>query len=153
MTLEISFKLLNSEAKMPTKAHQNDAAFDLFSSEAVTLAPSSTTLIPTGLQLADMKSLYAHPGVMEYFLKIEGRSSLAAKHCIFPVGGIIDASYRGEIKIIMFNGSNREVTLQAGDRVAQLIPYHISTAAFLRIAEEVTETTRGANGFGSTGAK
>jgi dUTP pyrophosphatase len=152
--ISISFKLTHEKAKMPSKAHDGDAAFDLYSVEELTLAPGETRAVDTGLQLADTGYGTMATGP-SFFLKIEGRSGLALKQ-IIPTGGIIDASYRGNIKCIMNNFSKQPFAINIGDKIAQLIIYRIcATPMEVEISqtETVVETTRGSNGFGSTGTK
>lgn len=152
--IEIQFKQTaihpNPELNfLPKKAHENDAAFDLFSSEEITLLPWETRAIPTGLQLADIKIT----DNVSRFLKIEGRSGLALKR-IVPTGGIIDISYRGEIKCIMNNNSNQPYTFKIGDKIAQLLIYKIDalpSEVSLSFTETISETSRGQKGFGSSG--
>lgn len=134
---------------MPVKAHDADAAFDLFSAEEYVLLPGETRAVNTGLKLADVEI----DDSISRFLKIEGRSGLAMKR-IVPSGGIIDISYRGEIKCIMNNNSNYAHQFKIGDKIAQMIIYTISSTVQevnLSFTETATETTRGTNGFGSTG--
>lgn len=153
--MEIKFKKLVPNAKLPTQGKPGDAAFDLSCVEDFCLLPGETKAISTGLVLADMPARYMDGSSV--FLQFEGRSGLALKG-VFPVGGIIDATYRGELKVILHNG-NHQVPLytgKAGDRIAQLIVRKIVTNDFsnsvkMTEVEEVTETVRGADGFGSTG--
>jgi len=162
--MQIKFKKLIPEAKLPVRGKPGDAAFDIYSAEDFDLRPGETRLVSTGLQLADMPTTMGKngPGV---FLQIEGRSGLASKG-IFPLGGIIDATYRGEIKVILHNGNpwhpvelnpqgsmnNIEpVKFKVGDRIAQLLVRLIATDVNMVESEEVTETVRGISGFGSTG--
>jgi len=165
--MEIKFKKLIHEAKLPTQGKSGDAAFDLYCTEDFELQPGETKSVSTGLQLADMPSSIGKRGP-NVFLQIEGRSGLAAKG-VFPVGGIVDATYRGEIKVILHNGNPEHdfnitsstpwwtqrkdsVKFKAGDRIAQLLVRLIASDVTMTEAEEVTETTRGTDGFGSTGA-
>lgn len=135
---------------MPEKAHETDAAFDLFSSEEVILLPGETKAVNTGLKLADVQISDS----ISRFLKIEGRSGLALKR-IVPTGGIIDISYRGEIKCIMNNNNNLlSHQIKIGDKIAQLIIYTISSSpqeVSFSFTDSVTESSRGEKGFGSTG--
>jgi dUTP pyrophosphatase len=147
----ISFKKLNDNARLPTKAHAGDAAFDLYSDTDQTLDPGETKLISTGLQLANFQSSITAPDSI--FMKIEGRSGLACKG-IFPVGGIVDSSYRGEIKCIMHNSSKVTHTFKQGERVAQAIFYQIvnqPSQITIQETDTIVETQRGSGGFGSTG--
>lgn len=147
--INIKFVKTLDNAKIPVKAHDSDAAFDLFSAEEVVLLPGETKAVDIGLKLADVQIMDS----ISRFLKIEGRSGLALKR-IVPTGGIIDASYRGPVKCIMNNNSDSPYQIKTGDKIAQLIIYTISSSpkeVSFSFTETVTETTRGVNGFGSTG--
>lgn len=156
MTISIKFKKLVPEAKLPTKGKPGDAAYDLYSIEKVAIRGCQTMAVRTGLQLADMP-LEDGPDLL--FLQIEGRSGLASKG-IFPLGGIIDATYRGEIMVLLQNGNESSppgfayapTIINPGDRIAQIIVRRTPKDVQMEETEEVTETSRGASGFGSTGA-
>lgn len=82
--------------------------------------------------------------------RIAPRSGLASKHFIDTGAGVIDADYRGPVKVLLFNHAETEYNVQEGDRVAQLIVERIVTPEVLEV-QELEETVRGAGGFGSTG--
>jgi dUTP pyrophosphatase len=97
---------------------------------------------------------HRHVGIVPFF-KIEGRSGLASKG-IFPVGGIIDPSYRGEICVLLFNSTESSCSFNSGDRVAQLVCYHSlapleGSQVTFEIVDDVVSTDRGDKGFGSSG--
>lgn len=151
--INLKFKLTNNNAKLPFKAHEGDAAFDLYSCEEVVLQPGETKPIGTGLILADVS--YTNNLVGSHFMKIEGRSGLALKK-IVPSGGIVDFSYRDEIKVILNNNSNVPFNISIGDRIAQMVIYKNaanSAEILLSTTDSVTKTSRGQSGFGSTGMK
>lgn len=138
----VGIKLLNENAKMPFRAMGGDVGYDLFSSEHTTLLPQSVSKIPLGISYdMDINSNF-HP-------KIEGRSSLASRG-LFPVGGIADRGYRGELNVMLYNGTTDSVVLERGSKIAQLVFYNITTPE-LRKVDEVSSTERGSGGFGSTG--
>jgi dUTP pyrophosphatase len=172
--MQIKFKKTHPNAILPKQGKLGDAGFDLFCVEDFRLRPGERQLVSTGLQLADMPAgiFGSH---FSFFLQIEGRSGLAAKGVI-PLGGIIDATYRGEIKVILQNLnqqrhgsifsetvdrdlSEKTVSFKAGDRIAQLLIRVIVTSdgrdlagdVEMLEADDVTETARGDAGFGSTG--
>lgn len=164
MTIKIKFKKLVPEAKLPTKGKPGDAAYDLYCIEKFELLPGQTKKVRTGLQLADMP-LEDGPDLL--FLQIEGRSGMASNG-VYPVGGIVDAIYRGEIQVILHNGNQltqtydvlaksfyshaeKVVKYDPGDRIAQIIVRRTPKDVVLEETEEVTETSRGSSGFGSTG--
>lgn len=153
----VKFKKIHENAKLPAQGKLGDAAFDLSCVESFSLLPGETKAIPTGLVLADMPDGINGSSV---FLHIVGRSSLALKG-IFPIGGIIDPTYRGEIRVILHNGNPPHPVFghqefKAGERVAQLLIQQIITnGPFSKVemveTDEVTTTERGSQGFGSTG--
>lgn len=154
----VKFKKVHPNAKLPAQGKLGDAAFDLSCVEGFSLLPGETKAIPTGLVLADMPDGINGSSV---FLHVVGRSSLALQG-IFPIGGIIDPTYRGEIRVILHNGNARshtlhpEISFKAGDRIAQLLIQQIITnGPFSKVqmveTDEVSATERGSQGFGSTG--
>ena len=131
-------------AVAPAYAHPGDAGADLTSTEAVTLAPGERALVSTGLRIALPEG---------YAAFVVPRSGLAAKHGITIVNspGTVDAGYRGEIKVSLLNTDSKEAyDVAVGDRIAQLIIMPVIQARFEAV-DELPESVRGANGFGSTG--
>lgn len=112
---------------------------------SVMLRPLERQLIPTGLFIALETGTEA---------QIRPRSGLAFKNGITVLNspGTIDADYRGEVKVLLVNLSNEEVTIHNGDRIAQMIIAKHERAELMRV-DELDETNRGAGGFGSTGMK
>lgn len=143
----------NPDAVVPTQK-KGDVGFDVSSVVDVEIAPGETQTVSTGLQIAD-QIVTPKQNVKVQFLKVEGRSGLASRG-IFPVGGIIDPDYRGEIGVILHNSSKDTFKINKGDRIAQLVCYTVlasnifNTVRFV-LAEEVSETERGNKGFGSSG--
>jgi len=141
---KVLFKRIHSEAIMPKYQTELSSGFDLHSVESTTLEPFSRKLISTGLQLA-----YLDPSLE---IQIRPRSGLALKSGLTVLNspGTIDADYRGEIKVILYNTSNEKVHINKGDRIAQAV---ITQVERVNIAETSTidETSRGSEGFGSTG--
>jgi len=133
----------HDDIPLPQYATDHSSGMDLRSSEEVTLAPGEFKMVSTGIAL-------------EIPIGFEGqvrpRSGLAAKHGVTCLNspGTIDADYRGEVKVILINHGKNAVTFSRGERIAQLI---ISRYEKVDVAgaEELTETTRGAGGFGHTG--
>lgn len=151
-TARIVFKKMSENAKVPCASRNGDVGLDIFALEDVTLQSHTVVPVKTGVQLADVN--FTSP----IFIKIEGRSGLAKKG-IVPVGGIVDATYRGEIVVMLASlGSHgtpyEEYHIKAGDKIAQLVVYSVCTQGVnLEVLEgtEVTETVRGDQGFGSSG--
>lgn len=136
-------------AKLPQVSRKGDVGFDLRSAVEEVVAPGETKLVSTGVILANMpKEIQGIPA----FMKVEGRSGMAMKG-VFPVGGIIDPTYRGEIGVILHNSSKDEYKIESGDRVAQLVLYSIFTSDDVSFAESntVKKTNRGNRGYGSSG--
>ena len=140
MSQILPIRRLAPDAVLPTRAHPDDAGLDLYSVEDVALEPGQGTLVKTGIAAAVPQG---HAGL------ICDRSSLA-KRGLKTAGGVIDAGYRGELGILLWNISGQIQKLKKGERLAQLLIVPVAVPA-VREAESLDETTRGANGFGSTG--
>ena len=128
---------------LPAKAHPDDAAFDLRSRKEMEIAPGTSALVPTGLFLE------LPPG---YEAQVRPRSGLAAKHGITVLNtpGTIDADYRGEIKVILVNLSDRPFEIVPGERIAQMVIARHEHVEW-EMVENLDQTKRGTGGFGSTG--
>lgn len=143
--VRIAVKRLVAEAKLPRYAHvgdYGDLAADLYASEAKTIAPGATVLVPTGLA---MEFPSTHGAL------VEDRSGLAVKG-ITTLAGVIDPGYRGEIRIVITNLSANPVEVALGDRIAQLRIVRRIQAEFVEV-EAIGEAARGEGGFGSTGLR
>ena len=141
-------KIVNhSPFDLPSYATPFSAGMDLRANldQPVTLGPLERALVPTGLHI----ELPAG-----YEAQVRPRSGLAAKHGISIVNapGTIDADYRGEIKVILVNLSNDPFTIEAGERIAQLVVARHETVKWEPV-EVLEESQRGSGGFGSTGKK
>jgi dUTP pyrophosphatase len=139
----IPVKRLHADAKLPKYAHTGpfgDLAADLYSVHGVYVQPHKTILVATGLSMA-------FPA--EYGALIEDRSGLAVKG-ITTLAGVIDPGYRGEIKVVLINITDAPISLQSGDRIAQLRIVRKIEATFEEV-EDLDATHRGEGGFGSTG--
>jgi dUTP pyrophosphatase len=139
---EIEIMRVTQSASLPVRAHSDDAGLDLFGLEEVTLSPREGKVARTGIAIALPQG---------YVGLVADRSSLA-KRGIKTAGGVIDAGYRGELHIVLWNISNEPITLRAGERIAQLLIFPIATPAVKEVKEFDHQTTRGTKGFGSTGA-
>ena len=141
--MKIKIKKLNEKAIIPQYATEQSAGVDLCSCEYNTVPPGSWTLISTGL------SIELPVG---YEAQIRPRSGLAAKKGITVLNspGTIDADYRGEIKVILYNSGVDEFIVNQGDRIAQMVIAKCEQANFEE-SRELSETDRGDGGFGSTG--
>jgi dUTP pyrophosphatase len=156
-TDHIVVRRCHPRAVLPSQ-DDGDVGFDVTCVETVSIPPGKTTRVPTGLQLAEtMEPMVVDNRIVSRpFVKVEGRSGMAAKG-VFPVGGIIDPGYRGEIEVVLFNSTDKEVTYEAGARVAQFVVYHAlaKTVPYHRVAfietNEVQASDRGSKGLGSSG--
>jgi len=126
---------------IPSYSHQGDAGADLKASEASIVPARGKALIPTGLCIELPEE---HVGL------IWPRSGLAVKHSLDSGAGVIDAKYRGEIKVLLFNHSDESFSVEPGDRIAQLLVQKVENINFLPV-ESLDETERNLGGFGSTG--
>ena len=145
-SIPVKVKMLEgNDLPLPAYATKGAAGFDLSAciSTELTLAAGEIKLIPTGLSFEIPEG---------YELQIRPRSGLAAKNGISIVNtpGTIDSDYRGEVKIIMVNHSKTPFVIKRGERIAQAV-LNAAPQAQLIEAEELTDTTRGAGGFGHTG--
>ena len=136
----VPVRKVTPEAVLPTRAHADDAGMDLYNLDDFQLEPGQGRMIRTGIAMALPKG---HVGM------IADRSSMAKKG-VKTAGGIIDAGYRGEIQIVLWNISPETHAFKKGERIAQLLIIPIATPA-VREVDTLDDTTRGAGGFGSTG--
>jgi dUTP pyrophosphatase len=145
-TRTLQVKKLREDAYSPSYNYDSDSGFDLHSVEEVTLPPFGRALVPTGLA-------FGIPP--EYEVQIRPKSGLALKQglTVLNTPGTIDAGYDGEIKVIVFNTNNHEVTITKGMKVGQavLAPVVCGYYVNLEMVEEIEKKERGDNGFGSTG--
>jgi dUTP pyrophosphatase len=141
--MTIKFKKLVPTAIIPKYQTKGAAGFDFCSVEKFTILAGATHTVPTGLSV-EMPS--------DYELQVRPRSGLAAKHeiTVLNTPGTIDSDYRGEIKILLKNHGNGNVTFNEGDRVAQGIIARVERPIILEVTD-LSETERGEGGFGSTG--
>lgn len=136
----IEMMKVSGDAVTPTRAHPEDAGLDLYALEDVMIESGQGKTARTGVAFALPEG---HVGM------IADRSSLAKKG-IKTAGGIIDAGYRGEILIVLWNLSSQAVLLKRGERIAQMLILPIVTPAVQEVTQ-LTDTKRGVGGFGSTG--
>lgn len=143
--LTLRFQKQDSRAQIPDYQSAGASGFDFHSIEDVTLRAGAVSLVRTGLAVEI-------PSGFE--LQIRARSGLAAKHGVFLVNGVgtIDSDYRGEIKIILSTCSNDPVVIKAGDRIAQGVLVKVEQARLVEV-QSLSNTERGAGGFGSTGIR
>jgi len=131
---------LTPDAKLPTRAHHDDAGLDLYGLEDFILEPGQSKIAKTGIAMKLEKGMVG---------LVADRSSMG-KRGIKTAGGVIDAGYRGEIGVILMNLSPETFTIRKHDRIAQLLILPIATPEPVEV-ETLEESKRGLGGFGSTG--
>lgn len=135
----------STNATTPTKGSALAAGYDLYSSEASVVPARGQAMVATDISVIVPVGTYG---------RVAPRSGLAVKHGISTGAGVIDADYRGEVKVVLFNHGEKDFAIEKGDRIAQLVLEQIINADIVEIEEkELDETERGAGGFGSTGTK
>ena len=137
----VEVKKLRSDAIIPTKGSEYAAGSDLYAIETVEILPGKRALISTGLSMAVPNGLY---------IRIAPRSGLAVKQGVDVLAGVVDSDYRGEIKVAIINLGQERFIVKPGDRIAQMIIEQIKLPTFSEV-NELSDTDRSANGFGSTG--
>lgn len=143
--VKVNLKKLNEKAQVPTYGTEFSAGADLYAclEESVTIAAGETKKITTGIA---MEIPVGYVGL------VYARSGMACKKGIAPANkvGVVDADYRGEIMVFLHNHSTEAVTIEHGDRIAQMViaPF---LAVDYEVVEELSDTVRGKGGFGSTG--
>ena len=144
---EILIKRLSREVTLPKYETDGSSGLDLaaFIDKNIEIKPGKSEIIPTGLAVAIPKN---------FEIQIRPRSGLAAKNQISVLNtpGTVDADYRGEIKVILINLSNKSFIVERGLRIAQMILCPVVKAK-LREVDTLEDTSRGSGGFGSTGVK
>ena len=143
--VKILVKKFDKKIKLPTYKTSGSSGVDLvaFIKNKITLLPGKIVMIPTGIAVKIPKN---------YEMQIRPRSGLAAKKGISVLNtpGTVDSDYRGEIKIILINLSNKPFAINSGDRIAQMVLCPVIKIKFKEI-KNLPKTLRGRGGFGSTG--
>lgn len=149
--MQLKVKRLTDTATLPVKAHATDAGFDICADEDIKINAGETVTVSTGLSIAIPEGYYG---------RLKGRSGLTAKTALRVHEGTIDASYRGEVKVIcelrtmsmrtVGLGFNTGYPIKRGERIAQLIIQKLPEIELVE-ADELDDTDRGDGGFGSTG--
>lgn len=138
---------LVDHATIPTQAHHGDLGWDLYCAEQVSLHPGERALVSTGVK-------FKFPINIGAFIK--DRSSVSSKMGIFIHAGVIDQGYRGEVKVLMHNASEKVATFYRGDKIAQMVLIPIVTVSpglqVVDVLSDEYDTSRGGDGFGSTGS-
>lgn len=138
--MNLKVKKIHPAAKIPTRAHHDDAGLDIYCYEAVTLLPHQTVKVPTGVAY----------GVPEgYVGLVWDKSSIGGKG-IKTLGGVLDSGYRGELFVPLHNMSDEIYTFEAGHKIAQMLIQKVELWEVEEV-EVLSETIRGEGSFGSTG--
>ncbi len=140
---QLAITRLRPEATIPARAYAGDAGLDLAACERVELGPGERATVGTGLAVAIPEG---HAGF------VQPRSGLAARHGITIVNspGLIDAGYRGELRVVLLNTDSRErFTVEPGMRIAQLVVVALPELELLEV-DELPASERGVRGFGSS---
>jgi dUTP pyrophosphatase len=141
--IELLFRRLHPDAVLPERAYEGDAGLDLVACERVELAPGERAVVGTGVAVAIPEG---HAGF------VQPRSGLAARHGISLVNtpGLVDAGYRGEVRVIVLNTDAREAfVIEPGMRIAQLVVLPVASVEPIEV-DELPATERGVRGFGSS---
>ena len=145
---QIRFQRLTEQATLPKRGTPFSAGFDLYAAEKVYIGCGQRELVSTGLQLAECPN--------DVYLRIAPRSGNSVKG--IDIGaGVVDSDYKGKVKILVINATNDHITVEVGDRIAQMIPERIRIDLTCVINGEENSTNdqflrseRGEGGFGST---
>ncbi len=141
MPLALKIKKMHPDATIPHIAHEGDAGFDLISPEKFVVTPGERVSVPTGIA---MEIPYGYAGL------IWEKSGLSHKYGLKTMGGVIDAGYRGEVKVGMINLSKETYTFEKGHKIAQMIIQKVEDVVVEEV-DELSTSERGTGGFGSTG--
>lgn len=138
-------KLLHPQAKAPTVAHPGeDLGYDVYSAVALTIPARGHAVISTGIAVECSSASGEPMGAL-----LRDKSSMAARR-LTVTGGVIDAGYRGEVRVLMENLGDSPAEIHAGDKIANLVPYPVLTSE-VQVVEELADSRRKGGGFGSTG--
>jgi dUTP pyrophosphatase len=142
----INIKRVNERAKIPSQANPTDAGYDLYAVEEAWIKPGQRSKIDTGIQISIPAGYYG---------RVAPRSGLAIKNGIDVLAGVVDATYRGNIMVVLINlhdGDEADAfKVNVGDRIAQIIIEKCHEIHFNEVSESLDETPRGIGGFGSSG--
>lgn len=141
----LKVKLLMAAAKAPTVAHPGeDLGYDLYAAVMLTIEPHAQAVVPTGIAIECTSPAGEPMGAL-----LRDKSSMASRRLVVT-GGVIDAGYRGEVRVLMENLGDAPAIIRAGDKIANLIPCPVLTGE-VQVVNELSESSRKAGGFGSSG--
>ena len=141
--MQLKVKKLKNDAILPSYAREGDAGLDLFAATQLVIQPGKSVLVPTGI------AIELPPGTEA---QVRPRSGLALKHAltVLNTSGTVDEGYRGEVGVILINHGVSAFTVEPGMKIAQMVVSPRIQVAVVEVAE-LSDTQRGAGGFGSTG--
>ncbi len=138
--MDVKIKIMTPGAKIPAYAHPGDAGMDLFACADMTLAPGETKPVPTGIQMAIPQG---------YVGLVWDKSGISLKG-VHRLAGVVDAGYRGEVRVVMVNLGTESFAIKAGMKIAQMLIQPVEAPTIVE-SDTLDDTSRGAGGFGSTG--
>ena len=138
--MELKVKRVHPQAKLPVQGHPGDAGLDLFAARDLEIPAGDLRAVPTGIQVAIPKG---------YAGLVWDKSGISLKG-VHRLAGVIDSCYRGEIQVVLVNLGAVPFSIQAGMKIAQLLIQPVSEVTVVE-SETLDDTSRGENGFGSTG--
>lgn len=141
MSLRVKIKKNHPDAILPKYAHGGDAGIDLFSNEDFELKNNVRDAVPTGISVEIPKG---------YVGLIWDKSGIATKEGIKTIGGVIDSTFRGELKIAVINLSGKTYKFLKGHKIAQMLVQKIESVEIIEV-DKLSDTTRGDKGYGSSG--
>jgi dUTP pyrophosphatase len=135
------FKGLRGVREAPHRKYDDDAGYDLYASETVTIMPGKITEVPSGIRISPKDQLW---------MEIKSRSSTFVKRNLYVQDAVIDRGFRGDLFCIVHNPTSESVTIVQGERICQVIPHRLIPCTFVK-RDELPKSGRDTNGFGSTG--
>ncbi len=144
--MNVFVKRLTETAKIPAKAHETDAGYDLYADEEYVLLPNGRVVVKTGIAIEIPAGFYG---------RVAPRSGLAVKSGLDVLAGVIDSAFRGEVGVVLYNTNSLNandpiIKINKGQKIAQLIIEKCFSPNFIEV-NELQESDRGIDGFGSTG--
>jgi len=140
--MKVRVKRISAGAKLPVYQHPGDAGMDLFAAEEVTLGPGDVKPVPTGIRMA----------IPEGYVGLIWDKSGISLQGVHRLAGVVDAGYRGEVRVVMVNLGKRPFVLKRGQKVAQMLIQPVQAVEVVDVGDgDLDETARGVGGFGSTG--
>ena len=138
--MKLKVKRIQEDARLPSYGHPGDAGLDLFSAVSTSIAPGSVQAVPTGIKVAIPPE---HVGL----IWDKSGISLSGVH---RLAGVVDAGYRGEVKVVMVNLGREPFAIDSGMKIAQMLIQPVVQVSVIE-SDDLDDTDRGENGFGSTG--